>query len=76
MVKEDGSTFSDQQTFAVTTATSLVIVVSVQVKEQYKQKWPDQNTQLVIMMHVFVPRLDLRNTTGQLSITSCYGAAW
>lgn len=32
MVKEDGSTVSDQQTFAVTTATSLVIVVSVQVR--------------------------------------------
>ncbi|TMS05803.1 putative phospholipid-transporting ATPase IM [Larimichthys crocea] len=30
MVKEDGSHFSDQQTFAVTIATSLVIVVSVQ----------------------------------------------
>lgn len=32
MVKEDGSHFSDQQTFAVTIATSLVIVVSVQVR--------------------------------------------
>ncbi|KAG8012736.1 Phospholipid-transporting ATPase ID [Nibea albiflora] len=31
MVKEDGSHFSDQQTFAVTIATSLVIVVSVQI---------------------------------------------
>nr|XP_046249228.1 probable phospholipid-transporting ATPase IM isoform X1 [Scatophagus argus] len=31
MVKEDGSHFSDQQAFAVTTATSLVIVVSVQI---------------------------------------------
>ncbi|KAM6936972.1 phospholipid-transporting ATPase ID [Xenentodon cancila] len=31
MVKEDGSPFSDQQTFAVTIATSLVIVVSVQI---------------------------------------------
>ncbi|XP_067358114.1 probable phospholipid-transporting ATPase IM isoform X4 [Channa argus] len=31
MVKEDGSLFSDQQTFAVTIATSLVIVVSVQI---------------------------------------------
>ncbi|KAM9352340.1 putative phospholipid-transporting ATPase IM [Symphorus nematophorus] len=31
MVKEDGSDFSDQQTFAVTIATSLVIVVSVQI---------------------------------------------
>ncbi|KAM3609516.1 uncharacterized protein V6R79_016184 [Siganus canaliculatus] len=31
MVKEDGSHFSDQQTFAVTTATSLVLVVSVQI---------------------------------------------
>ncbi|XP_035520745.1 probable phospholipid-transporting ATPase IM [Morone saxatilis] len=31
MVKEDGSYFSDQQTFAVTIATSLVIVVSVQI---------------------------------------------
>ncbi|XP_028263560.1 phospholipid-transporting ATPase ID isoform X2 [Parambassis ranga] len=31
MVKEDGSHFSDQQAFAVTIATSLVIVVSVQV---------------------------------------------
>lgn len=32
MVKEDGSHFSDQQVFAVTIATSLVIVVSVQVR--------------------------------------------
>lgn len=32
MVKEDGSPFSDQQAFAVTIATSLVIVVSVQVR--------------------------------------------
>ncbi|XP_030587811.1 probable phospholipid-transporting ATPase IM isoform X1 [Archocentrus centrarchus] len=31
MVKEDGSPFSDQQAFAVTIATSLVIVVSVQI---------------------------------------------
>ncbi|XP_029009045.1 probable phospholipid-transporting ATPase IM isoform X2 [Betta splendens] len=31
LVKEDGSHFSDQQTFAVTIATSLVIVVSVQI---------------------------------------------
>uniref|UniRef100_A0A3Q1IQG7 Phospholipid-transporting ATPase n=1 Tax=Anabas testudineus TaxID=64144 RepID=A0A3Q1IQG7_ANATE len=31
MVKEDGTHFSDQQTFAVTIATSLVIVVSVQI---------------------------------------------
>ncbi|XP_035810461.2 probable phospholipid-transporting ATPase IM isoform X1 [Amphiprion ocellaris] len=31
MVKEDGSHFSDQQAFAVTIATSLVIVVSVQI---------------------------------------------
>uniref|UniRef100_A0A8C4EZ78 Phospholipid-transporting ATPase n=1 Tax=Dicentrarchus labrax TaxID=13489 RepID=A0A8C4EZ78_DICLA len=31
MVKEDGSHFSDQQTFAVTIATTLVIVVSVQI---------------------------------------------
>ncbi|XP_005728080.1 probable phospholipid-transporting ATPase IM isoform X1 [Pundamilia nyererei] len=31
MVKEDGSSFSDQQAFAVTIATSLVIVVSVQI---------------------------------------------
>uniref|UniRef100_A0A8C7ZD57 Phospholipid-transporting ATPase n=1 Tax=Oryzias sinensis TaxID=183150 RepID=A0A8C7ZD57_9TELE len=31
MVKEDGSHSSDQQTFAVTIATSLVIVVSVQI---------------------------------------------
>ncbi|XP_034541444.1 phospholipid-transporting ATPase ID [Notolabrus celidotus] len=31
MVKEDGSLFTDQQTFAVTIATSLVIVVSVQI---------------------------------------------
>ncbi|TKS73585.1 putative phospholipid-transporting ATPase IM [Collichthys lucidus] len=31
MVKEDGSNFSDQQTLAVTIATSLVIVVSVQI---------------------------------------------
>ncbi|CAJ1056454.1 phospholipid-transporting ATPase ID [Xyrichtys novacula] len=31
MVKEDGSHFTDQQTFAVTIATSLVIVVSVQI---------------------------------------------
>jgi len=31
LVKEDGSHFSDQQAFAVTIATSLVIVVSVQV---------------------------------------------
>ncbi|XP_072242160.1 phospholipid-transporting ATPase ID isoform X2 [Leuresthes tenuis] len=32
LVKEDGSHFSDQQAFAVTIATSLVIVVSVQVR--------------------------------------------
>lgn len=32
MVKEEGSHFSDQQAFAVTIATSLVIVVSVQVR--------------------------------------------
>ncbi|KAF1386854.1 hypothetical protein PFLUV_G00099180 [Perca fluviatilis] len=31
IVKEDGSHFSDQQSFAVTIATSLVIVVSVQI---------------------------------------------
>uniref|UniRef100_A0A7N8WQD4 Phospholipid-transporting ATPase n=1 Tax=Mastacembelus armatus TaxID=205130 RepID=A0A7N8WQD4_9TELE len=31
IVKEDGSSFSDHQTFAVTVATSLVIVVSVQI---------------------------------------------
>ncbi|XP_070763654.1 phospholipid-transporting ATPase ID [Enoplosus armatus] len=31
VVKEDGSDFSDQQAFAVTIATSLVIVVSVQI---------------------------------------------
>uniref|UniRef100_A0A1A7WUV4 P-type ATPase C-terminal domain-containing protein n=1 Tax=Iconisemion striatum TaxID=60296 RepID=A0A1A7WUV4_9TELE len=31
VVKEDGSNFSDQQTLAVTIATSLVIVVSVQI---------------------------------------------
>uniref|UniRef100_A0A1A8FKH8 Phospholipid-transporting ATPase n=4 Tax=Nothobranchius korthausae TaxID=1143690 RepID=A0A1A8FKH8_9TELE len=31
VVKEDGSNFSDQQTFAVTIATTLVIVVSVQI---------------------------------------------
>ncbi|XP_039988198.1 probable phospholipid-transporting ATPase IM [Xiphias gladius] len=31
MAKEDGSQFSDQQVFAVTIATSLVIVVSVQI---------------------------------------------
>lgn len=31
MVREDGSHFSDQQAFAVTIATSLVIVVSVQI---------------------------------------------
>ncbi|XP_071352110.1 probable phospholipid-transporting ATPase IM isoform X2 [Trachinotus anak] len=31
LVKEDGSHFSDQQAFAVTIATSLVIVVSVQI---------------------------------------------
>lgn len=54
MVKEDGSTFSDQQTFAIAPATSLVIVVSVQVREQHKQKRSDQNTQLVIMMCLFL----------------------
>ncbi|MEQ2234402.1 Phospholipid-transporting ATPase ID [Ilyodon furcidens] len=31
MVKEDGSDLSDHQTFAVTIATTLVIVVSVQI---------------------------------------------
>lgn len=36
MEKEDGSQISDQQTLAVTVATSLILVVSVEVRNIFK----------------------------------------
>lgn len=73
IVKEDGSQFSEQQTFAVTIATSLVIVVSVQVSRNGENSPMAEKMNSMTMMHVSVPRSDLSHTTGQLSITSLYG---
>lgn len=83
MVKEDGSSFSDQQAFAVTIATSLVIVVSVQVRlniTKYCQnrtaKWKEGLIFIIMVWCTSAPRSDSTRTTGLPSITSSYGGAW
>uniref|UniRef100_A0A669C6M0 Phospholipid-transporting ATPase n=1 Tax=Oreochromis niloticus TaxID=8128 RepID=A0A669C6M0_ORENI len=65
MVKEDGSPFSDQQAFAVTIATSLVIVVSVQVRLQISQNTAKTgllNEKRVLFLSWFDARLLLDRT--------------
>lgn len=75
MEKEDGTQISDQQTFAVTVATSLILVVSVEVQNVFFfLKKPFMVVQMRLCMCV-VFRLGLRSTTGQSSISCSCGEA-